>query len=187
MTFWNKFARWLQKIVATCYAFSRRQLAPFGMRSQTFVRQSKIFVWGARTCYKKIIASQKNNTSHHNMLLYFVIILQSLPSQTKILEVRTNFSECGFEALFKGVSTVFGPRNVETCFENALWNVGSAFQNLRLGGVNFARWLQKIVASQENQHIASHATIFCNHLAKLLQKIVASQKPNTSHHMLQRS
>ncbi len=29
----------------------------------------------------------------------------------------------------------------------------------------------------ENQHIASNATIFCNHLAKLLQKIVASQKP----------
>ncbi len=33
-----------------------------------------------------------------------------------------------------------------------------------------------------NQHIASHvATIFCNHLAKLLQKIIASNKTNTSH------
>jgi hypothetical protein len=42
----------------------------------------------------------------------------------------------------------------------------------------------------ETQHIASHGdTIFCNHLAKLLQKIIASQKTNTSlgkptHHML---
>jgi hypothetical protein len=35
--------------------------------------------------------------------------------------------------------------------------------------------LQKIVASQKNQHIASHvATIFCNHLAKLLQKMIAT-------------
>ena len=31
---------------------------------------------------------------------------------------------------------------------------------------------------QENQHIASHA-IFCNHLAKLLQKIIASQTTPT--------
>ena len=40
--------------------------------------------------------------------------------QTKILEGRTNISECVFEALFKGVSTGFGLRNVEKCFENAL-------------------------------------------------------------------
>ncbi len=33
-----------------------------------------------------------------------------------------------------------------------------------------------------NQHITSqHAAIFCNHLAKLSQKIVAFQKTNTSH------
>jgi hypothetical protein len=31
--------------------------------------------------------------------------------QTKNLEGRTNFSECGFEALFKGVSTRFGLQN----------------------------------------------------------------------------
>jgi hypothetical protein len=48
---------------------------------------------------------------------------------------------------------------------------------------HLAKLLQKIIASQKNQHIASHA-IFCNHLAKLLQKIIASQKPNTSHRML---
>ncbi len=76
----------------------------------------------------------------------------------------------------------------------------SAIQNLRLGSIKL---LQKIIASQKNQHIASQllpsfviilqscykrwqhtrktntshrATIFCNHLAKLLQKMVASQK-----------
>jgi hypothetical protein len=41
---------------------------------------------------------------------------------------------------------------------------------------HLAKLLQKIIASQKNQHIASHATIFCNHLAKLLQKIMASHK-----------
>jgi len=41
------------------------------------------------------------------------------PSQTKILEGRTNISERVFEALFKGVRTVFGLQNVEKCFENA--------------------------------------------------------------------
>ena len=32
-----------------------------------------------------------------------VIILQSYPSQTKILQCRTNISECVFEALFNVV------------------------------------------------------------------------------------
>ena len=48
-----------------------------------------------------------------------------------------------------------------------------------------AKLLQKIITSQKNQHIASHiATIFCNHLAKLLQKIITSQKTNTSELLL---
>jgi hypothetical protein len=55
--------------------------------------------------------------------------------QTKILEGRTNRPERVFEALFKGVSTLFGLRIVEKCFETAFRTVGSAFQNLRLGGV----------------------------------------------------
>jgi hypothetical protein len=47
---------------------------------------------------------------------------------------------------------------------------------------HLAKLLQKTIASEKNQHITSHvATIFCNHLATLLQKIVASQKTNTSH------
>ena len=57
------------------------------------------------------------------------------PSQTKILEGRTNVSECIFEALFKGVSTRFGLRIVEKCFEDTFWKVGSAFQNFRLGSI----------------------------------------------------
>jgi hypothetical protein len=39
--------------------------------------------------------------------------------QTKILEGRTDISECVFEALLKGVSTGFGLENVEKCFETA--------------------------------------------------------------------
>jgi hypothetical protein len=45
-------------------------------------------------------------------------------SQTKIWEARTSLSECAFEALFKGMSTQFGRRIVENCFENALGMVG---------------------------------------------------------------
>ena len=44
---------------------------------------------------------------------------------------------------------------------------------------------KKLIAPQKNQNIASsHAIIFCNHIAKLLQKIMASQKPNTSHNRM---
>jgi hypothetical protein len=39
--------------------------------------------------------------------------------QTKIWEDRTNISEGIFEALFKGVSTLFGLQAVEKCFESA--------------------------------------------------------------------
>jgi hypothetical protein len=57
------------------------------------------------------------------------------PSQTKILEGRTNLPECVFEALFRGVSTRFGLRIVENCFEHTFGKVGSSFQNLRLGSI----------------------------------------------------
>ena len=46
----------------------------------------------------------------------------------------------------RGVCTVLGLRNVEKCFEKALWNVCSAFQNLRLVSIKL---LQKIKASQK--------------------------------------
>ena len=56
--------------------------------------------------------------------------------QTKILEVRTNLSECVFEALFNDSSPKSSTHALEKCFENAFGKVGSDFQNLRLGGVN---------------------------------------------------
>jgi hypothetical protein len=63
--------------------------------------------------------------------------LQVHAPKTKIFAGRTNLSECVLEALFKGVSTVFGLRNVESAskFEHALGKVGSACENLRLGRV----------------------------------------------------
>jgi hypothetical protein len=58
--------------------------------------------------------------------------MKSCPCQTKIWEARTSLSECAFEALFKGMSTQFGRRIVDNCFENALGKVGSGFPNLSL-------------------------------------------------------
>ncbi len=88
-----------------------------------------------------------------------------------------------FEVLFKGVSTRLGLRSFERYLENAFPNVHSAIQNLRLGSINFlenkccdyllyhlAKLLQKIIASQKTKA----ATIFCNYLAKLLHKIITS-------------
>jgi hypothetical protein len=40
------------------------------------------------------------------------------PSQTKILEGGTKELRISKEALFKGVSTRFGRRTIEKCFEN---------------------------------------------------------------------
>ncbi len=51
-------------------------------------------------------------------------------------------------------------------------NVFQGFQNLRLGSIKFARWLQKIVAKCDVL-VFWDATIFCNNFARLLQKIVA--------------
>ena len=84
--------------------------------------------------------------------------------QTKILEVQTKI----WERIFEVLSNERSQNLVLTLwnyFENAFPNVRSDFQNLRLGSIKL---LQKIIASQENQHIASHATIFCNHLAKFM-------------------
>ncbi len=64
-------------------------------------------------------------------------MFEMYPSQTTILDGRTNVSECAFGALFKGVSTLFGIRIVEKYFESAFGNVGSAFQNLRLGSIKW--------------------------------------------------
>ncbi len=80
-----------------------------------------------------------------------------------------------FWALFQGVEYSFwatvswksAQNDPPTCF--------SAFENLRLGSINFARWLQKIVATC---HVMCwffwDATIFCNNFARWLQKLVAT-------------
>ncbi len=79
-----------------------------------------------------------------------------------------------FRSTFQRVSTRFGLRSFEKCFENAFPNVRSVIQNLRLGSINFARWLQKIVASYDEMcWFFWDATIFCNNFARWLQKIVA--------------
>ncbi len=61
--------------------------------------------------------------------------------QTKILEGRVYIRERIFKALFTYVSTRFGRRSFEKCFENAFPNVCSAFQNLRLGTT---KWHQNV-------------------------------------------
>jgi hypothetical protein len=60
-------------------------------------------------------------------------IVEELYAHAKILEGRTNRSERGFEALFKGVSTRFGPRNVEKCVKKTFRTACSTFQNLLQG------------------------------------------------------
>jgi hypothetical protein len=60
----------------------------------------------------------KAHVSHDDSMPMCKSRTQLYAPQTKILEGRTNFSECGFEALFKGVSTVFGLQNVEKMLRN---------------------------------------------------------------------
>jgi hypothetical protein len=55
--------------------------------------------------------------------------------QTKNLEGRASIRERIFKALFTYVSTRFGLRSFEKCFENTFPNVCSAFQILRLGSI----------------------------------------------------
>ncbi len=89
------------------------------------------------------INDMKDIIKDFNLSFFYTLVYGSIeyscqfyPSQTKILDGRTNISGCVFEALFKGVSTRFGLRIAEECFESASGNVGSDFQNLRLGSIN---------------------------------------------------
>ena len=58
------------------------------------------------------------------------------PTQTKILEGGTRDEMRMFEALFKGVSTQFGPWSIEKYIEHPHFISCSSFQNLRLGSIN---------------------------------------------------
>jgi len=66
----------------------------------------------------------------------FEALFKVYPSQTKILEGGTKDEIRMFEALFKGVSTRFGPRAIEKSVENPDFIFCSSFQNLRLGSIN---------------------------------------------------
>jgi urea transporter len=66
------------------------------------------------TAYSVMDLKIRTLTAHTNAPV------QLYPSQTKILEGRTNISEHVFDSLFKGVSTRFWLENVEKCFENVL-------------------------------------------------------------------
>jgi hypothetical protein len=68
--------------------------------------------------------------------------------QTKILEGLTQDEMRLFEALFKGVSTRFGIRTIESPFENQAVIFCSFFQNLRLGSITLQRFFAKIEYSR---------------------------------------
>ncbi len=55
----------------------------------------------------------------------------------EIGEIRKHISDRVFKELFACVSTSCGRLTIKKCFENTVWNVGSAFQNLRLGWVEW--------------------------------------------------
>ena len=134
----------LQNIRDACSPrFLCNNIARMGLQNTTNMRDALMIVW-----FFSLWQYCKDGLTKHNQHA------ELYAPQTKILEGRTNFSECVFEALFKGVGTAFGPRNVEKCFENAFWKVGSAFQNLRLGGVNFL--CNNIASMVVNQLVASH-------------------------------
>jgi hypothetical protein len=62
------------------------------------------------------------------------------------------------EALFKGVSTRFGLRTIEMCFENPDFFFCSSFQNLRLGSINL---LHSIMSES-----SSHCPIVRGHVSQ---------------------
>jgi len=67
------------------------------------------------------------------------------PSQTKILEGLTKEEIRIFEALFKGVSTRFGLRTIEKCFENPDFFFCHSFQNLRLGSIKLRHFFVRYI------------------------------------------
>ena len=108
-------------------------------------------------------------STFQNLRLVSINFKQLYPSQTKILDGRTNVSECFFEALFKGVSTRFGLQIVEKCFEKSFWNAVSAFRNLRLGSINLF-WKPRFGQTSTSHTIISMLSSSCDsdrHIAML--------------------
>jgi hypothetical protein len=75
--------------------------------------------------------------------------------QTKIWDGRTYLSECVFEALFKGVSTVCGLRIVEKGFEDIYWDV--VFEITR-----YDDSMMRIVSEAEQRITLSNASLVLN-------------------------
>ena len=76
------------------------------------------------------------NTAWCNALYFNTDWYKVYPSQTKILEGGTKDEiRISKEALFKGVSTRFGPRAIEKSVEHLDFIFCSSFQNLRLGSI----------------------------------------------------
>ncbi len=72
---------------------------------------------------------------------------------SKILEGLTKDEMRIFEALFKGVSTLFGLRTIEKYIENLDFIFCQSFQNLRLGGIkSFGEHKFDSSTFQKNSH-----------------------------------
>jgi hypothetical protein len=54
-----------------------------------------------------------------------------------------------FNALFKGVSTQFGPCSIEKSVENPDIIFCSSFQNLRLGSINFVKMFEMEIVEKK--------------------------------------
>ncbi len=80
-----------------------------------------------------------------------------------------------FEALFKGVSTQFGQRTIEKCFENPHYIFCYSFQNLRLGSIN--------LQADECMTRATLAKCFANALSRCwpVRDVNASNACDTFH------
>ena len=107
------------------------------------------------------------------------------PSQTKILDGRTSFCRpfrMRFRSTFQGCEYLIWAKKrwkvLRKRILTGLQKVRPAVQNLRLGSIKL---LQKIVSNPEKPtHRITCCYYHLYHVAKVLQKIVASQKTNTS-------
>jgi len=135
------------------YAFTRMMRCSSSTGTQSEWRHAILILWLRQTHRRAIIILWIRSTHRHVVIFFF----GNLPSQTKILDGRTNVYAPQtkilegltkdemrlFEALFKGVSTRFGLIIIESPFENQELIFCSFFQNLRLGSITFQNAFSK--------------------------------------------
>ncbi len=115
--------------------------------NEDFGRPNKHFRTHLRTTCQRFVAQIRYSHPWKVVLKRTLKGLNGVPKssfyapQTKILERRSNIRERIFKALFTHVSTRFGLRSFEKCFENTFTNVDSAFQNLRLGSIRLGGYI----------------------------------------------